>query len=50
MTLTCQLEAKLEDLANEKEILRFAQKYSFGITLGTFNFFRLLLVKLDVIE
>ena len=36
MTLTCHPEAQPKDLANEKEILRFAQNDSFAVTLGTF--------------
>ncbi len=35
MTLTCHPEAQPKDLANEKEILRFAQNDSFAVTLGT---------------
>jgi hypothetical protein len=41
VTLTCHPEAKPKDLANEKEILRFAQNDSFAVilgTLGTSNF------------
>ncbi len=46
VTLTCHSfgklktgsEAKPKDLANEKEILRFAQNDSFAVTLGTPNF------------
>jgi len=34
----CHPEAQPKDLANEKEILRFAQNDSFAVTLGTFNF------------
>ena len=37
----CHPEAQPKDLANEKEILRFAQNDSFGVILGTlvtFNF------------
>ena len=35
VTLTCHPEAQPKDLANEKEILRFAQNDSFAVTLGT---------------
>jgi len=35
VTLVCHPEAKPKDLANEKEILRFAQNDSFAVTLGT---------------
>jgi len=35
VTLTCHLEAQPKDLANVKEILRFAQNDSFAVTLGT---------------
>ena len=38
VTLTCHPEAQTKDLANEKEILRFAQNDSFAVTLGTFSF------------
>ncbi len=38
VTLTCHPEAQPKDLANEKEILRFAQNDSFAVTLGTPNF------------
>ncbi len=38
VTLTCHPEAQPKDLANEKEILRFAQNDSFAVTLGTFPF------------
>ncbi len=31
----CHPEAQPKDLANEKEILRFAQNDSFAVTLGT---------------
>jgi acetyltransferase-like isoleucine patch superfamily enzyme len=34
VTLTCHPEAKPKDLANEKEILRFAQNDSFAVTLA----------------
>jgi len=45
VTLTCHpfgklrtsSEAKPKDLANEKEILRFAQNDSFAVTLAHFN-------------
>jgi len=33
----CHPEAKLKDLANEKEILRFAQNDSFDVTLAHFS-------------
>jgi hypothetical protein len=33
VTLTCHPDAKPKDLANEKEILRFAQNDSFAVTL-----------------
>jgi len=36
----CHPEAQPKDLANEKEILRFAQNDSFAVTLGTSNFRR----------
>ena len=47
MTLTCHpfgklrasSEAKPKDLANEKEILRFAQNDSFAVTLVHFRHF-----------
>ncbi|MFH1883759.1 MAG: hypothetical protein ABIL62_13755 [Planctomycetota bacterium] len=39
MTRTCHPEAQPKDLANEKEILRFAQNDSFAVTLGTLNLF-----------
>ena len=39
MTLTCHPEAKPKDLANEKEILRFAQNDSFAGTLAHFRHF-----------
>ena len=37
VTLTCHPEAKPKDLANEKEILRFAQNDSFAVTLAHFS-------------
>ncbi len=37
VTLTCHPEAKPKDLANDKEILRFAQNDSFAITLAHFR-------------
>jgi len=37
VTLTCHPEAKPKDLANEKEILRFAQNDSFAVTLVHFG-------------
>ncbi len=36
VTLMCHPEAKPKDLANEKEILRFAQNDSFAVTLAHF--------------
>ncbi|MFH1881258.1 MAG: hypothetical protein ABIL62_00930 [Planctomycetota bacterium] len=39
VTLTCHPEAKPKDLANEKEILRFAQNDSFAVTLAHFRHF-----------
>jgi len=33
----CHPEAQPKDLANEKEILRFAQNDSFAVTLGTLD-------------
>jgi len=39
VTLTCHPEAKLKDLANEKEILRFVQNDSFAVTLAHFRHF-----------
>ena len=41
VTLTCHPEAKPKDLANEKEILRFAQNDSFVVTLAHFYYFTL---------
>ena len=38
MTRKCHPEAKPKDLANEKEILRFAQNDSFAVTLGTHRY------------
>ena len=38
MPLKCHPEAQPKDLANEKEILRFAQNDSFAVTLGTPHF------------
>ena len=38
VTLTCHHEAKPKDLANKKDILRFAQNDSFAVTLGTLHF------------
>ena len=35
VTLTCHPEAEPKDLANEKEILRFAQNDSFAVILST---------------
>ena len=40
VTLMCHPEAEPKDLANEKEILRFAQNDSFAVTLGTLVHFR----------
>jgi len=37
VTLMCHPEAQPKDLANEKEILRFAQNDSFAVTLGTLD-------------
>jgi hypothetical protein len=34
----CHPEARPKDLANEREILRFAQNDTLGVTLGTLNF------------
>ena len=34
MTLTCHPEAKPKDLANEREILRFAQNDSKAVSFG----------------
>jgi len=34
LTLMCHPEAKPKDLANEREILRFAQNDSLAVTLG----------------
>jgi len=39
VTLKCHPEAQPKDLANEKEILRFAQNDSFAVTLGTLAHF-----------
>ena len=39
MTLTCHPEAQPKDLANEKEILRFAQNDSFAVNLAHFRHF-----------
>jgi len=39
MPLKCHPEAQPKDLANEKEILRFAQNDSFAVTLGTLAHF-----------
>jgi len=36
----CHPEAQPKDLANEKEILRFAQNDSFAVTLAHFRQFR----------
>ncbi len=35
--LRASTEAQPKELANEKEILRFAQNDSFAVTLGTFD-------------
>ena len=37
VTRKCHPEAKPKDLANEKEILRFAQNDSFAVTLAHFS-------------
>ena len=37
VTLTRHPEAKPKDLANEKEILRFAQNDSFAVTFAHFS-------------
>ena len=37
MTLTCHPEAKPKDLANEKEILRFAQNDSKAVSFENLN-------------
>ncbi|MCH7558424.1 MAG: hypothetical protein IIB56_13345 [Planctomycetes bacterium] len=41
VTLMCHPEAKPKDLANEKEILCFAQNDSFAVTLAHFSHFEL---------
>ncbi len=37
MTRMCHPEEQPKDLANEREILRFAQNDSFAVTFGTLN-------------
>ena len=39
VTRKCHPEEKPKDLANEKEILRFAQNDSFAVTLAHFRHF-----------
>ncbi|MFH1881167.1 MAG: hypothetical protein ABIL62_00465 [Planctomycetota bacterium] len=39
MARKCHPEAQPKDLANEKEILRFAQNDSFAVTLAHFRHF-----------
>ncbi len=49
MTLTCHPEAQPKDLANEKEILRFAQNDSFAVTLAHFRQFLISLIS-DIVS
>ncbi len=45
----CHPEAQPKDLANEKEILRFAQNDSFAVTLGTFDTLNLPMARVSLL-
>jgi hypothetical protein len=48
VTLMCHPEAKPKDLANEREILRFAQNDSLAVTLVHFRHLKLRIIALDI--